>query len=359
MPQLDGLRALAIGLVVGYHLGVPLTWGGFLGVDVFLVLSGFLITSILLRERLATGRVRLGRFWWRRILRLLPALLLMVTVAVVAAPIVGRPGDANYLFSGMAAITYTSNLFVSIGGVKLGALDPTWSLALEEQFYLVWPLILIAAYKLSHRMNFTGWLLAGLGAVAAGSFFLMWALFEVRTDGLTPLSYYRPDARAGGLLLGCMLAVAFVNETGRRLMERWGRQATWIGLAVLLALVAAMPHNWPQQQMVFGVLIPLASLASALLIGGLVSSKTLVSTVLSSAPAVWVGRISYSLYLWHVLVFRATGPFVDGPAGKVLQLAVAVAFATASYYFVEKPFLKLKDRFEPRTTERQDQGVSA
>ncbi|WP_052500595.1 acyltransferase family protein [Arthrobacter sp. SPG23] len=354
MPQLDGLRALAIGLVVGYHLGVPLTWGGFLGVDVFLVLSGFLITSILLGERLTTGRVRLGRFWWRRVLRLFPALLLMVTVAVVASPVIGRPGEGDYLMSGFAAVTYTSNLFVSFGAIKLGALDPTWSLALEEQFYLVWPIVLIAVYRFRRKVSFTGRLLAGLGVAATGSFFLMWALFEVRPDGLTPLSYYRPDARAGGLLLGCMLAVAFVNEAGRRLMERWGRPATWVGLAVLLALVALMPHNWPQQPVTFGVLIPLASVAAALLIAGLASSKTLASTALSSAPAVWVGRISYSLYLWHTLVFRATDPFLDGPGGKVLQLVAAVAFATASYYLVERPFLRLKDRFEPDVSERRE-----
>lgn len=204
MPQLDGLRAIAIFLVVGYHLGVPLMWGGFLGVDVFLVLSGFLITSILMRERNRTGRLDLPGFWLRRVIRLLPAVVVMAAVVVIYASEIRHPSDESYVFAALAAVTYTANLFIAFGGANFGALDQTWSLSLEEQFYLVWPLALIGLSRISNKAK-----IAVLATACIGSFVL------------------------------------------------------------------------------------LAMLASALLIGGLVSAESLIKQVLSLRPFVWVGKISY------------------------------------------------------------------
>jgi len=344
LPQLNGLRAVAIAVVVGYHLGVPLTWGGFLGVDLFLALSGFLITSILLKEQATTGAIRLGRFWIRRILRLFPAVIVMVAVVGIAWPIVQRDGDSSFWLAAIGALTYTANLLVSFGGLHLGALDPTWSLALEEQFYLIWPLALIAVFALKLRPRTT---VAILAVLAVASFAIGALLFESRPDGGTPLSYYRPDARAGAILLGCAAAFIFSTDRGRRTIERFS-WVGWVGLAGVLALVAFMPHDWPHQHAVFAVLLPLAAIFSTLFVAGLAGRTPILTPVLSWAPLVWVGNISYSLYLWHFPVFRVITDQIDGAAGKVVALAAAVAIAAASYYVVERPFLKLKDRFEPR-----------
>ena len=134
LPQLDGLRALAISLVVGYHLGTPVTWGGFLGVGVFLVLSGLLITSILTKERQSNNRIDLSRFWLRRLLRLFPALFAVAVAAVVLSSRIKRPGDESQIVLALAALAYTANLFIAFGDVNFGGLDHTWSLALKEQF---------------------------------------------------------------------------------------------------------------------------------------------------------------------------------------------------------------------------------
>ncbi|WNY35098.1 acyltransferase [Curtobacterium flaccumfaciens] len=210
-PALDGLRTLAILVVVLYHLHVPQFEGGFIGVTVFFVLSGFLITTLLLGERRRTGRVRLGSFWVKRLLRLYPALLALVVVGLLLWNWVGDYKGAS-LHSGEAAfiaLTYTGNLFRAFWDTSQGVFAHTWSLSMEEQFYLVWPpvLVLLAALRVRRR-----WLLAGLGVLVVGASAVSWASYRTPSGGTTPDVYFSPVLGVVPLAIGCGLALLLDDE---------------------------------------------------------------------------------------------------------------------------------------------------
>ncbi len=208
LPGLDGLRALAVGAVLLYHAGMPWMPGGFLGVELFFVLSGYLITSLLLGEWVAEGRIDLGAFWLRRARRLLPALFLLLAVTLVFAiffmpdEVAGLRGDT------LAASTYVTNWYLAfnqqsyfelVGRPSL--LQHLWSLAVEEQFYLLWPLLFIGGMRLLRtRQSMRIATLAG----AVASTLLMLALYNPDAD--PSRIYYGTDTRAAGLLIGCTLA---------------------------------------------------------------------------------------------------------------------------------------------------------
>jgi peptidoglycan/LPS O-acetylase OafA/YrhL len=343
--QLDGLRAVAITLVVAYHLGVPFAWGGFLGVDTFFVLSGYLITTIIRREQIRTGRIRLGRFWIRRALRLYPALIALAIGVALISVFTNVTGDFGPAAAIAALLSYTSNIVISITGLHLGNLDVTWSLAMEEQFYIVWPsaLIVLAAIGLRRRL-----LIAVTAAASLASLALLALFFSPAPDGQTAVVYYWPQARAGELLVGCVVAVILEHAGTRNAVRRFATPLTGVGLLGILSLVVAMPHDWPQLRWVTGGLVPAAAVLSALLIAGLSQSETTpVSRLLALRPFVWVGLLSYSIYLWHSTLFHLVLHDHGGIVWKFIALVEAVGIAAASYHFVERPFLRLKDRFEP------------
>jgi peptidoglycan/LPS O-acetylase OafA/YrhL len=346
---LDGLRTLAIIVVVLYHLHVPNFTGGFVGVNMFYVLSGFLITSILLREHTVTGRIRLGRFWTRRALRLYPALLVMVIVAACVWPIADTWSKANVDVwrSVTLALTYTSNIGRWLFHQSIGALDQTWSLGMEEQFYLVWPPILVLLLWLKLRKR---WMLGALVVLVAASAVGGWLLYAPRSGSATPDVYFSPVLNVGPLLMGVILALLLTMERPRRILAgAIGEWSTWIGLAGLVAIDLTIRSGWQEQQAVFGIVLPLSAVSTWLLLAGIVSRRTAVSRVLSLTPVAWFGRnVSYSLYLWHVLVIAMIRPLIPGNLGKLSAFVIAVAVALASHYLVEKPFLRLKKRFEPR-----------
>lgn len=345
---LDGLRTIAIIVVVLYHLHVPNFTGGFVGVNMFYVLSGFLITSILLREHKATGRIRLGRFWTRRALRLYPALLVMVIVAICVWPIadVWSKANVDVWRSAILALTYTSNIGRWLFHQSIGALAQTWSLGMEEQFYLVWPPILVLLLWLKLRRR---WMLGILAVLVLASCVGGWLLYAPRGGSATPDVYFSPVLNVGPLLMGVILALLLTMEAPRRILAgAFGECATWIGLAGLIAIDLLIQSGWQEQRSIFGVVLPLSALSTWLLLAGLVARRTAVSRVLSFAPIAWFGRnVSYSLYLWHVLVIAMIRPLIPGNLGKVTAIVVAVAVAIASHYLVEQPFLRLKKRFEP------------
>lgn len=184
-PALDGLRTIAILAVILYHLHIPQLEGGFIGVTVFFVLSGFLITTLLLGERRRTGRVRLGSFWLKRLLRLYPALLVFVAVGLLLWNWVGDYKGASFSAgeAGVIALTYTGNLFRAFWDTTQGVFAHTWSLSMEEQFYLVWPpvLVLLAALRTRRR-----WLVTGLGVLVVGASAASWASYRTPSGGATP-----------------------------------------------------------------------------------------------------------------------------------------------------------------------------
>jgi peptidoglycan/LPS O-acetylase OafA/YrhL len=344
-PELDGLRALAVVAVMLFHANVSLAKGGFLGVDVFFVLSGFLITRLLLEERAATGHVGLLRFYLRRVLRLFPALAVVsLAVAIYAHIWLSHHQAVETLSDVLATATYHMNWVQALTPRPLfGLLDHAWSLSIEEQFYVVWPLLLIAAHKLGGTRAVLGTALAGALASAA----LRAGLLSPGV-AFDPRVYYGLDTHADGLLIGCALAAATLLWPG--LPGRiTGRASRWVGPIALVALGIAVAtidlrSRWIYEWGYLVIVVITAALVADLYAGGI------TSRLLHHDPLVFVGRISYGLYLWHWPVFlvlnggRIHWSFVPL---TVLRLAVSGLCALASFVLVERPFLRLKDRLEP------------
>ncbi len=344
-PALDGLRTVAILAVVLYHLHVPQFEGGFTGVTVFFVLSGFLITTLLLGERRRTGRVRLGSFWVKRLLRLYPALLAFVVVGLLLWNWVGDYKGATFSAGEAAfiALTYTGNLFRAFWDTTQGVFAHTWSLSMEEQFYLVWPpvLVLLAALRVRRR-----WLLTGLGVLVVGASALSWASYRTPNGGATPDVYFSPVLGVVPLAIGCALALLLDDERVRVLAAGvLGRVATWLGLGLLVGVLLWIDDDWTRHASTFGVVLPLTGLVSAVLIGGLVSVRSPVSAVLAWTPVSWFGRrVSYSAYLWHPLVIALLGTFAIGPWGTVGLVAAVLVVSVGAAYAVEVPVERFRAR---------------
>jgi peptidoglycan/LPS O-acetylase OafA/YrhL len=366
---LDGLRAVAVGLVLAYHGGVPgLGTAGYFGVDVFFVLSGYLITTLLLREVTSRGRVGLTRFWARRARRLVPGLVLMLVAVDVfvagfapAGAYPGFRGDALSVvayFSNWHLIAQSSNYFASSGPASL--LTHTWSLAIEEQFYVVWPLVVWALARAARRLERSpatavGWV-SGLGAVASSG----WMAYLYRTGASASRLYYGTDTHAQGILLGAALAAATFGPAqrageGSAGAARSNRRAALAGRAAGLDRLAAPAVTaaaatglvWAACRLSYadpatyqgGFL--LVSTLSALLVLGVVRRPTAApARLLSAPPLAWTGRISYGMYLWYFPLFAVadharTG--LSGPALFALRVAADVALAALSYHLVELP----------------------
>jgi peptidoglycan/LPS O-acetylase OafA/YrhL len=346
---LDGIRAIAILAVVLYHVHIPHFQGGFVGVNVFFVLSGYLITSLLLKEHRQTATIKLGRFWARRILRLYPTLLAVVAVGAGLWFVVGDVGTTKNLSAGGAALialTYTGNFFRAYGHVSQGVFAPSWSLAMEEQFYAVWPPLLLLLLAIGFRRKIVAWMLGCLIVVSA---VLAAVFFSPSTGAGTPDIYFSPVSSVAPLLMGCVVALALTHEKAAKLFAgRAGTVSSWVGFAGIFAIMFSIGSDWKQEAHFFGLVLPAVGLATALMIAGISSRVTLLSRVLSLGPLAWFGRnVSYSLYLWHMLVVTLLEPFVSGLAGNLLLVAASTAVAIGSHFAIERPFLTIKKRFEP------------
>jgi peptidoglycan/LPS O-acetylase OafA/YrhL len=343
-PRLDGIRALAVLAVVAFHT-TGLVPGGWLGVDVFFVLSGYLITTLLLRERDGTGDNDLSRFYWRRVLRLGPALLITLVLAVpVLLAVDGAGTDRGYSAGAtiVGVLFYAANWMQVADPTSLGPLTHTWSLAIEEQFYLLWPLALILAYHRAGRKA-VGWaalVLVGLIIVGRGLAVTVWA-----NDSL----WFATPVRADGLLLGAA-AAAFGWA------PRSGRSATILlvvsvlGLGALV-LTAQEFSSW----MLTGGLTLVALLSLCLVLS---ANHTVYAAPLEWPWLVWVGRVSYGVYLYHYLVYYAVSQWLvwHGAEAMAARLVGTVTLVALSWFLVERPALRLKDRSPargPATASRQ------
>lgn len=359
-PALDGLRAVAVVAVMLYHGGVSWAAGGFLGVDVFFVLSGFLITSLLVREWRRTGRIDLVAFWLRRARRLLPAM--WVVVLAVAAFFLVVPLEQSQLRGdSIATLAYVSNWWFMVSDQSYFAqfLEPSplrhmWSLAIEEQFYVLFPLLLVGL--LGRARTGLSWLRTVLLVGVVGSAVLMALLHDPLVD--PSRAYYGTDTRAQALLLGAVLALspglarrpgASYARLGTRLVRLPDRG--WLGWAALgglfvLFVTARELAPW----MYRGGFLLTAALSAVVIAAVWAGPRSALGRALSWRPLVAVGVVSYGLYLWHWPVFVAlnherTG--LDGPALLTVRFAVTGVLAYASYRFVEEPIRsrRLQRRF--------------
>lgn len=347
LPGLDGLRAFAVIAVILYHLSPGLAVGGYLGVDVFFVISGFLITALLLRERASTGRICLGNFWLRRTRRLLPALLALVLACCTAAWLIGGNVLVDLGRQVLGAATFSSNWLAVVG--HRSYFDETapelfrnlWSLAVEEQFYLLWPLAVLLLVLVRMR-----WLRLGIVIAAAIASALAMALIYVPGADATRV-YYGTDTHSFGLAIGAALAV--LSQHWSALPLWWSRGARWLlptlGTVSLGGLVAAailMPADAPLVYQ--GGLVVVALLTAVTITGAIVPGSVLGRT-LDLAPLRWVGERSYGLYLWHWPVFVLVVAVLPGwprlgAGGWALggiALVITVAAAMLSYRYLEQP----------------------
>jgi peptidoglycan/LPS O-acetylase OafA/YrhL len=352
LPALDGVRALAILGVIAYHLGAGWASGGFLGVDLFFVLSGFLITSLLLEEREAEGRLHLGAFWARRARRLLPGLLLML-VALGAFYALAGPGPLVDLGQvrgdAVATVLYVANWHLLFAHQSYfdqfaapSPLQHTWSLGIEEQFYLLWPLALAGVLALSRgRWRWSGGLLAAAGACASAAWMAVLASGGASTNRL----YYGTDTRAFDLLIGAVLAFAVVARP--QPAERGRRILAVAGPACLLALLVFWwraggggANGAPGRGMFEWGFLVCALLAAVVLADARQERLSPLGRVLALAPLRFVGVISYELYLWHWPVICELTPARLGFGGAALdavRLGVTLALAAGSFYLVDRP----------------------
>lgn len=343
--SIDGLRAISVAAVVLYHADVSWMPGGFLGVEVFFVVSGFLITTLLLEERHHSGAVSLRDFWIRRARRLLPALYLLLAVVSVASLIVYRDAAGRMGGDVIAALLYVSNwwqihldesYFAKAGRPPL--LQHLWSLSIEEQFYLVFPpLLILALSRLAHRR-----VRQVLIGCAIASAVYMAILYQPFTD--PSRAYYNTFARGSGLLLGAVLALVWApwRSTSRRgAAAGAGAALNVTGILGLVVIAWFFTRVNAFDPFIYRGGFFLLDLVCIAVIAVLVHPAASLSKVLGLPPLVWLGQRSYAIYLWHWPIFMVTRPELDTPFGWwptfILRIALTMGAAELSYRYVEQP----------------------
>jgi peptidoglycan/LPS O-acetylase OafA/YrhL len=340
-PDVEGLRAIAVALVVLCHAGVPLLSGGYVGVDVFFVLSGFVITGLLMEMRKTTGKIApvLLDFYARRARRILPAATLVLVVAIVASyHWLGFLSGNAIAEDGQWTALFAANLHFALQGTQyLNAQAPPsplqhyWSLAVEEQFYLVWPLLFLLAASVARKVSLRIRLAAVLVPLIMASF--LWSAIQTPQDGVW--AYFSPLTRAGELALGALLAV--MVPLLMRIPARFGSWMSWGGIAGIIGSAV-----WFNDATTFpGVAAALPVLATALVVaGGTVRPGGGAEVILGRRPLQWLGKLSYSWYLWHwpLLTIAAQRAGESVPVVTNLGWALlALGLAFVTYHTLENP----------------------
>lgn len=344
---LDGLRSVAILAVLVFHLRPLSLPGGYLGVDVFFVISGFLITTLLVRELRKNHKLDLRSFWTRRARRLLPALVTVVLVSVVLALFAGNDLLVHIERQVLGALTFSNNwVEISAGSSYFNTTSPQlfvnfWSLAVEEQFYLLWPLVFVVLMATTRTGRQRVGILLILAAVSA---ILMAVLFTPGQDATRV--YYGTDTHAFGLMIGAAMAISAASESWNIFAQRWyARTRVLLGLAGLVGLVLLMLWLDPASSFAYRGGILLASLCTALVIGAFPGRRNVLQAFFDLPPLVWIGQRSYGIYMWHwpvILLLAAFAPAVAPDSlGSWLQrgaaLVLSVALAAASFRWIENP----------------------
>jgi peptidoglycan/LPS O-acetylase OafA/YrhL len=345
-PALDGARALAVGMVMAYHLGASFLPGGFLGVDLFFVLSGFLITTLLMREHRQRDRISLTGFWLRRARRLLPALFLVLAAVAVWA-LVASPFERDGIrLDILSSLGYAVNWrFIAEGQsyfdefASPSPVQHLWSLAIEEQFYVLWPILVVGAFVLGRRARPGFWAPVVALVVAIGASAALQALAYDEYD--PSVAYFATHTRAHELLIGALGAVLVESSPRFRLFVR--RAAPVVGAAALVVLIAffvLMPDTSPVYFLGGSVVFSVAAIAVVLSVTGRRGDRHPVGRVFALRPLVTIGLISYGLYLWHWPVFLWLSPErtgIDGPLLAGLRVGATLAIAGLSFVLIERP----------------------
>lgn len=352
IPGFDGMRGMAILLVMLFHTGIPYFKGGFIGVDIFFVLSGFLITSLLIKEQASTGRINLKHFYLRRVLRLAPALLLLLLTVAISGIALGLKGSSSTdLSSVLITLFYSANWVRAFNLHPMGILAHTWSLSIEEQFYMLWPLFVIMLLKLvkSKKEIFN---------IVFTLSILSWLLRIYLTQSGFPAEriYNGLDTRADGLLIGCLAAIMHNSP----LQENWFSFGTkrYILLKNLAFAGFTFPFiilfniSWRNVNMFYWINFLVEIFTAALILHVISNKKSLIKKLLTFKPLIWTGSISYGIYLWHDPVYEVMRSYGFSKLSiLVLGSIITFAIATASYYIMEKPVLSLKKKLQAKSSD--------
>lgn len=366
-PALDGVRAIAVGMVMVFHMatsrGFAIIGGGWLGVDMFFVLSGYLITALLLREQRRRGRIGMGNFYVRRFLRLAPLSIALVVVLwlITAIGLDDATGLDLPFAGGVSILFYYSNWWNIAHPQGLGSLGHAWSLSVEEQFYFVWPWVVFTTFAFFRRSARTALVVVAAGAVVAiglGRRSLWLSSTAPGSSGAAIveawLSFFRNSLlRGDGLLYGCLLALLLHGVTVTPRLRR-----LVAGVAVVAIVVAGLIagythfnlwHPWVSFIPAWGLSV--FNLSVAVVIAWLVVDPgSLPARFLSLTPLTWIGRRAYGIYLLHPLVLDVIATTTSLRRGPFEVVVVAATFVVAglSFRFLESPFLRLKERFAAR-----------
>jgi peptidoglycan/LPS O-acetylase OafA/YrhL len=348
IPAIDGLRALAVIAVMFYHLGFSWIPGGFLGVDLFFVISGYVITRMLLDSIAQSGGLDLRGFYLARLRRLLPALLFMLTTTVIAVGIWAPDTIKRLLVDTPFALTGTINwwlvaneqdYFESIGRPPL--LQHTWSLAVEAQFYLIWPLILYFILKKFGKKHIP---VAALSIAAASGIALLLVSVSIDAANASKVShvYFGTDTHSIGLFLGAALAVSWIPQNFRVEISRKGQNfIDGIGVIGFIGILATFLFIDASNPAMYKIAFPLAGIFGAAIIASIVHPASRFAPVLQNKVLLWIGERSYAIYLWHWVIFQVTRPTVDlaGQAWALYSLRILIVFALAdiSLRYIELP----------------------
>ena len=349
IASIDGLRAIAVTAVVLYHLGISWLPGGFLGVDLFFVISGYVITRLILDSINKSGALDLRGFYWARLRRIYPGFLFMVFSTIIFIGVWAPEAikrfltDLPYALVGMmnwALVARQQDYFESIGRPPL--LQHTWSLAVELQFYLIWPVILLTVLKYFGKANVARVALIIAMFSGAALFFVSLQLDAANAQQVSHI-YFGTDTHSLGLFLGAALAVSWIPQNlSANIAKRAQDVIDGIGVFGLLGLIATFLFIDANNATSYQIAFPLAAIFGCLVIISLVHPASRFAPLISSAPFTWVGQRSYGIYIWHWVVFQVTRPSVD-LTGETWALYLArvllvLALADISLRWVEIPF---------------------
>ena len=348
IPAIDGLRAIAVMAVLFYHLGFKWIPGGFLGVDLFFVISGYVITRLLLDSIERSGGLDLRAFYLARVRRLLPALAFMLITTAIAVGIWAPDTIKRFLIDTPFALTGSMNwwlvghhldYFEAIGRPPL--LQHTWSLAVEAQFYLIWPLILLLILKFfgKKRISIISLAIAGVSGIT-----LMAVSFSLDAANASKVShvYFGTDTHSIGLFLGAALAVSWIPQNFKTDVSKKAQDfIDGIGVFGFLGILATFLLIDETKPALYKIAFPLAGLFAAAIITSIVHPASRFAPILQNRVLLWIGERSYAIYLWHWVIFQVTRPKVDlaGASWAMYSLRILIVFALAdiSLRYIELP----------------------